>query len=57
MALLIIGEIVKTKVNLTCITDDKSLTQSVSLTEIKLKSGKKFQKYQKVKQKAIRRLL
>ena len=36
------GEIVKTKVNLTCITDDKSLTQSVSITEIKLKSGKKI---------------
>ena len=36
------GEIVKTKVNLTCITDDQSLTQSVSITEIKLKSGKKI---------------
>ena len=36
------GEIVKTKVNLTCVTDDKSLTQSVSITEIKLKSGKKI---------------
>ena len=35
-------EIVKTKVNLTCITDDQSLTQSVSITEIKLKSGKKI---------------
>ena len=34
------GEIVKTKVNLTCISDDQSLTQSVSITEIKLKSGK-----------------
>ena len=35
-------EIVKTKVNLTCTTDDQTLTQSFSITEFELKSGKLY---------------